>query len=950
MSDNPSKLSVPLLEEANYPTWRPAMEARLRQLSIFRIVTGETQELLPPGLILHTQDTQGHDEPLPQAALILNGQMTLEYQKQLSAYCKREEKAAGDILAYLSCSQQTHVKDKGSDAKGIWDALKLVHVQQVPGMRFSAYNELFSVTKGADETLPAVASCVEDLLARVKELRPAVVRLATGTCDYGVNDLDNELALMAMLRALPREYGDFMSLLICQKDLTRGDVEAAFQVEQTERDAHRSPLLSPSGDAALRANAAGLPRQNKPGVKCGFCTGKGHDEDTCFKKDRTRKDSQKAVKERRTNRDGSKKGRANRAATPSSSSPAPSDGAKVMELAASASVRLAGSPDTHADAHWIADTGATSRMSPHRSWFTKLEPLAIPIRIANDHVVYSEGVGSVVLEPADKSLCPVLLSHVLYVPASQNNLLSVLHLVANHRFRIEIEGKEMVFLQSGKHRFTAAIHNNTAWLNASTPPAPEAALHGEAVMTCALWHRRLCHISADCLEQALKGKVATGLVVESDAPVPTHCELCIRGKHHRNPFPQRASHRAKLFLERIHSDLHQLPVATSTGFCYWLLFIDDYSRYFWIYLLRKKSETFDVFTQFKAMVEKQFDQSILCLHGDKGGEFIGIKWDTFFVQHGIRHKHTVKVLPQQDGVAERLNRTLKELLIAMLHGARLPARFWGEGLNYLRHVIVRSPSSSIPPGTTPYDMAHKRKPDYSPLRLFGCCTWVHIQRKKCKSLQDHAKPCVFLGCPEDFKGWKLWDLSANGGRGGVIVSRNIVWNEDKFPGTSRIAHDAIPERFGRPAEPGDVELSPDEEEVSDSTDLERVTIPPPFEPAVPPSDSNSSSSSSRSSSTASPTPSPPGTPPRPAPVPAPATPCRPPQAAAHGPLSAPRPATRIPPWPALPKRPLPAPAEPAPAPRARVPVPAPALAVDAPKPAGLRRSARSNTGVAPPPD
>jgi hypothetical protein len=272
--------------------------------------------------------------------------------------------------------------------------------------------------------------------------------------------------------------------------------------------------------------------------------------------------------------------------------------------------------------------------------------------------------------------------------------------------------------------------------------------------------------------------------------------------------------------------LHQLPVLTSTGFRYWLLFIDDYSRYFWIYLLRKKSETFDAFTQFKAMVEKQFDKSILCLHDHKGGELIGIKWNAFFAQHGIRHEHTFKASPQQNGVAERLNRTLEELLVAMLNGAHLPARFWGEGLNYLRHVIVRSPSSSIPPGTTPYEMVHKRKPDYSPLRVFGCRAWAHIQRKERKSLQDHAKPCVFLGCPGDFKGWKLWDPSANGGRGGVIVSCDVVWNEEKFPGLSRVAHDAIPKRFGRSAEPGDAERSPDDEEVSDSTGSEGVAIPP----------------------------------------------------------------------------------------------------------------------------
>jgi hypothetical protein len=72
-------------------------------------------------------------------------------------------------------------------------------------MRFSAYNELFSVVKGANETLPSVASRVEDALARVKELRPATVKTAVGTRNYGINDLDNELALIAILRALLRE-------------------------------------------------------------------------------------------------------------------------------------------------------------------------------------------------------------------------------------------------------------------------------------------------------------------------------------------------------------------------------------------------------------------------------------------------------------------------------------------------------------------------------------------------------------------------------------------------------------------------------------------------------------------------------------------------------------------------------------------------------------------------
>jgi hypothetical protein len=277
----------------------------------------------------------------------------------------------------------------------------------------------------------------------------------------------------------------------------------------------------------------------------------------------------------------------------------------------------------------------------------------------------------------------------------------------------------------------------------------------------------------------------------------------------------------------------------------------------------------------------------------------------------------------------------------MLNGARLPARFWGEGLNYLRHVIVRGPSSSIPAGTTPYEMVHKRKPDYSPLRVFGCRAWAHIQRKERKSLQDHAKPCIFLGCPEDFKGWKLWDPSANGGRGGIIVLCDVVWNGEEFHGLSRVAHNTIPKHFGRAAEPGDAKHSPDDEEVSNLTDSEGVAIPLPFEPAAPPSDSDSSSSSLRLSSTASPTPSPPRTPPQ-TPPPREEWPALSPQA--------PWLPTRIVPWPQRQGTvPVVAPRAAPAALRPAAQCPAPAALAPAPEAAatGSRRSARSNAGVAP---
>jgi transposase InsO family protein len=113
-----------------------------------------------------------------------------------------------------------------------------------------------------------------------------------------------------------------------------------------------------------------------------------------------------------------------------------------------------------------------------------------------------------------------------------------------------------------------------------------------------------------------------------------------------------------------------------------------------------------VFKAFKAHVELQFGAKIACLHDDKGGEYIGHLWDAFFAEHGIRREHTVEGMSQQGGVAERRNCTLEEHVIAMLNGARLPTRFWGEALYTYGRLLNMTPSSAIPPNTTPYERGH----------------------------------------------------------------------------------------------------------------------------------------------------------------------------------------------------------------------------------------------------
>jgi transposase InsO family protein len=490
---------------------------------------------------------------------------------------------------------------------------------------------------------------------------------------------------------------------------------------------------------------------------------KGHVQEDCCKYKSARNNTIKLIKERKvdTCSGGNKrKGKANCAKA---------EEEEVVKKAQRAEVRLAASPSLSADTHWIADTGAMSHMTLHQLWFTSYHPHVVPIRIAIDAVVYSTGIGDVVLTPTNTHLCPCHLSRVLHVPDLQNNLFAVLHLTLHHQFQVVIEGLQLWFSQQGTLCLTATVRDGTAYMDVKVAAVAEAALASCALLTCSLWHRRLVHIGKSKIEQALKHALAQGLKVDSNDPIP-----------HINPFPAKVSNCSKTPFECIHSNLHKVPCLTSSGYCYWLTFIDDCLRYAWIYLLKHKSEAFDAFKLFKVMVEKQYNAVIRFFHKDKGSEYIGHKWDAFCGEHGIWRKHTTRAVPQQNGVAERKNRTLAEIITAMLNKAKLPKLFWGKVLATANKVLNMLPSATLPPDTTLYKIIEKHKPDYAPLRVFGCRAFAHVGKDKCKSLDLHTMPCVFLGYPEDYCSWKLWDLRAKQ----VIISRDMIWDKGEMPGNS----------------------------------------------------------------------------------------------------------------------------------------------------------------------
>jgi hypothetical protein len=224
-------------------------------------------------------------------------------------------------------------------------------------------------------------------------------------------------------------------------------------------------------------------------------------------------------------------------------------------------------------------------------------------------------------------------------------------------------------------------------------------------------------------------------------------------------------------LDYVHSDVWGPAKNESLGGKRWFVsFIDDYSRRSWIYMMKHKHEVLNIFLEWKNMVEKKTGKKLKVLRSDNGGEYISDPFFEICKKEGITRHFSVRETPQQNGIAERLNRTLLEKVRCMLSQAKLHKRFWAEALNYACHILNRLPSTTLS-GKTPIELwSGKVAQDYERLRVFGCDAYYHVKESK---LDPRARKAIFLGFNNGVKGFRLWSIEFKK----VVVSRDVTFNE-----------------------------------------------------------------------------------------------------------------------------------------------------------------------------
>ena len=189
--------------------------------------------------------------------------------------------------------------------------------------------------------------------------------------------------------------------------------------------------------------------------------------------------------------------------------------------------------------------------------------------------------------------------------------------------------------------------------------------------------------------------------------------------------------------------------------------------------MKQKSEVFGAFKKFKAAVEKESGCKIKAMRSDRGGEFTSKEFQEFCEANGIRRPLTVPRSPQQNGVAERKNRTILDMARSMLKSKKLPKELWAKAVACAVYLSNRSPTRSVW-GKTPQEAWSGRKPGISHLRVFGSIAHVHVPDERRTKLDDKSEKFIFIGYDTNSKGYKLY----NPKNGKTVINRDVTFNEE----------------------------------------------------------------------------------------------------------------------------------------------------------------------------
>ena len=409
---------------------------------------------------------------------------------------------------------------------------------------------------------------------------------------------------------------------------------------------------------------------------------------------------------------------------------------------------------SESDIHFVIDSGATHHLikSEFGLYLRNSSETNIRIGVAKlGESIVGKTVGTLPVTSDDGR--SVSLKNVYVCDKLSFNLLSVKQMVENGLHVVFDEGHATI-MKGDRTVLVGVKRGNLYYVSLKLKScAMVSATHSEAV----LMHRRMGH--------------------SSKYPVEGICDTCMKAKQTRATFMRNTpdDRRAKAVLEIVSSDVcGKITPQTHDGKRYYVSFLDHFSNFGMVYLMKDKSEVELYFRKYVGLVENKFGKCVSNLRCDNGGEYTSKSFRAFCEEKGIVTMYSIPRNPENNGKAERYNRTVMEMARCLIFDSGLPKEMWGEAVLTSVYTLNCLTSCAIAePNITPVEIWSGFKPDLTKIRVFGCTAYAHVPAEdRCGKLAERSVRMVLVGYCNN--GYRVWDAD----RRKVIAARSVVFNEE----------------------------------------------------------------------------------------------------------------------------------------------------------------------------
>ena len=273
-----------------------------------------------------------------------------------------------------------------------------------------------------------------------------------------------------------------------------------------------------------------------------------------------------------------------------------------------------------------------------------------------------------------------------------------------------------------------------------------------------LWkqlHIKLGHASISKIHSMREDRCIQNLFIPQSLPANFYCEACALGKAHKTAKTKQIENEVNNEVEvqsfdKIYSDIGgPLTKSMNSGYRFYVFFIDKKSKYKWIYYLHSKDELKKKFQLFQNKIKLEFGKNIGILKSDRGGEYLDGDFSMYLNSCGVIQETTAPYSQWQNGVAERANRTIKDMARTMLIAAKLPAALWTFAMDMAVYLSNRLANSSLPKNISSYQSLYNRRPDLKHIHPFGCDVYVPIDDTLRTDLEPKSNLRYYLGPVND---------------------------------------------------------------------------------------------------------------------------------------------------------------------------------------------------------